>query len=102
MLLKIGLAMMAIALAFAAVTAGVAVGLRDAPEPAIAADPAASSSLEPLIRSYTLEDRAGEAEGQPAPESEPLGLQAQPEQNPEPKQGRESAPEPPPEPQSQA
>ena len=92
--------MMAFALAFAAVTAGIAVGLREAPEPAIAVDPAANSSLEPPVRPYYLEDRAGEAGGQPAPEPRSPEPRAEPEQNRKP--ARESAPEPLPNSQAQA
>jgi hypothetical protein len=102
MLLKVGMAMMAVELAFAAIAAGIAVSLRDEPEPAIAAKPASKSALELLDRSYALEDRAEEAEGQPAPESKPLGPRAEPEQNPVPELARESPPEPPPKPRSQA
>jgi sortase A len=102
MLLKVGIAMMAVALAFAAVVAGIAMSLRVEPELAIAAKPASKSVLESLDRSYALEDRDKEAEGQPVPESGPLGLRAEPEQSPEPVLARESAPEPPPKPRLQA
>jgi sortase A len=106
MLLKVGMVMMAAALAFAAITAGIAVGLRDAPEPAIAAKPASKSSLEPLDRSYTLEDRADASERQPPPEPQPPEQQAKspqtPELKPAPKSAPESSPEPPPKPRSSA
>jgi sortase A len=110
MLLKVGIAMMAVALVFTAIAAGIAVSLRDEPRPAIAAKPASKSALEPPDRSYTLEDRDEQAEGQPAPESEPLGPQAEPEKNRESELAHESAresargsaPDLPPEPRSQA
>jgi sortase A len=101
MLLKVGMAMMAVAMAFTAIAAGIAMSLRDEPKPAIAAKPASKSALESLKRSYTLEDRNEEAEGQPAPESDLLGPRVEPEQNPEPEPARESASEPPPKPRSQ-
>ena len=79
MLLKVGMAMMAVALAFTAVAAGIAVSLHDGWEPAIAAKPASNSAPELL------------GEGQSAPESEPLELQAEPEQKSQPELARESA-----------
>src|SRR3712207_4630844 len=94
MLLKVGMAMMAFALAFAAITAGVAVGLRDTPEPAIAAKPAANSSLEPLVRSSPPDQtKVGKSEAHPPPEPEP---RAGPVRNSQPK------PAPPPKPKVQA
>ena len=106
MLLKVGMVMMAVALAFTAIAAGIAVSLRDEPEAAIAAKPASKSALKPLERSDALEDRAAEAERQPAPESELLEPRVEPELSPEPVSTRESAPEPPPDlppkPRSQA
>ena len=96
MLLKVGMVMMAVALAFTAIAAGIAVSLRDEPEAAIAAKPASKSALDPLDRSYTLKDRDEQAEGQPAPKTEPLGARAESEQKAEPELLRESAPEPPP------
>ena len=70
-------AMMAFTLAF--ITAGLGVRLHDAPEPTIAAKPAANSSLEPLVRSYTP-DQARKPEARPLPEP-----QAEPEHNSDPK-----------------
>jgi sortase A len=100
MLLRVGLAMMAVALAFAAVTVGIAVGLRDEPEPAIAAKPASRSTVEPLVRSYPPEeDRIEVAEAQPAPQPEPRPKpepqpeqQAEPEPRPQPELERETLP----------
>jgi sortase A len=85
MLLKVGMAMMAFALALAAITAGIAVGLRD--EPAVAAKPASKSQVEPLVRSYPSEEvQAEEARAQPEPEprSKPEP-QAEPQAEPKPK-----------------
>jgi sortase A len=93
MLLRVGLAMMAMALAFAAVTAGIAVSLRDEPEPAIAAKPASRSTVEPLVRSYPSEENRVEEAAQPAPRPEPRPKpepRAEPKAEPEPK----SQPEP--------
>src|SRR5215207_7987587 len=105
MLLKVGIVMMAVALAFTAVTSGIAVVVRDKPVSAIAAKPAANSRVQPLVRSYTLEDRAGEAPPPPGEPTEPEakppkegGPKAEPEQDPQPK----PAPEPPPKSQAQA
>ena len=110
MLLKVGIAMMAVALAFTAIAAAIAVSLRNEPKPAIAAKPASKSALDPPNRSYTLEDRAEVAGGQPAPESEPLAPQTEFEQNRQSELAHESArgssrgsaPDLPPEPRSQA
>jgi sortase A len=88
MLLKVGMAMMAVALAFAAITAGVALRLRDAPEPAIAVKPAAKSSLEPLLRSY------------PPDQTQPVESEARPLAKPKPEQKPEPNPEPRPNPES--
>jgi sortase A len=102
MLLKVGMAMMAVALAFTAIAAGVAMSLRDEPKFAIAAKPASKSTLESLNRSYTLEDRNEEAKGEPAPGSKPFGVQTEPEQKAEPGLVSESSSEPPPKARSQA
>ena len=70
--------MMTFALAFAAVTVGIAVALRDEPEPAIAAKPASKSQVEPLVRSYPPEEvKTEEAQAQPEPQPKP---QPEPEQ----------------------
>ena len=96
MLLKVGMALMAVALVFAAVTAGIAIGLRD--EPAIAAKPASRSTVEPLVRSYPPEEnRIEEAEAQPEPQEqpEPKSLaepQSEPQGQPEPKPQLEPEP----------
>jgi sortase A len=100
MLLKMGMALMAVALVFAAVTAGIAVGLRD--EPAIAAKPSSRSTVEPLVRSYPPEeDRIEVAEAQPEPQPKPKPLaepkpepkgQPEPQGRPEPKPERETLP----------
>jgi sortase A len=93
MLLKVGMAMMAFALALAAITAGLAVGLRDEPEPAIAAKPASKSVVEPLVRSYPPEEvQIEEAQAQPEPRPKP---QAEPQ--PEPQAEARSKPQPEPE-----
>jgi sortase A len=86
MLLKAGLAMMTLALAFAAVVA--AVVLLDEPmERTIAARPAAESTVEPLHRSYLPpKPRAEEIEAQPEPEvraSVSHGAGSKPEARPE-------------------
>ncbi|MDQ3588820.1 MAG: sortase [Actinomycetota bacterium] len=84
MLLKVGVAMMAFALALVAITAGVTVALRDEPEPAIAAKPASESEAEPLVRSYPPEKvKVKEVQAQPErlPKPEP---QAQPKPKPQP------------------
>lgn len=95
MLLRVGLAMMAVALAFAAVTAGIAVSLREEPEPAIAAKPASRSTVEPLVRSYPPEEnRVEEAETQPAPRP---GPQPRPEPRAKPEPKSQTKPEPKPE-----
>ena len=47
MLLKVGMAMMALAPAFTAIAAGIAMSLHDEPEPAIAAKPASEPPLKP-------------------------------------------------------
>jgi sortase A len=87
MLLKVGMAMMAFALALAAITAGLAVGLRDEPEPAIAAKPASESEAEPLVRSYPPEKvQVEEAQAQPEPRPKPEP-QAQPKPKPQPDPG---------------
>jgi sortase A len=99
MLLKVGIVMMTVALAFAAVTAGIAVVLRDKPVSAIAAKPAANSRVEPLIRSYTLEDRAGEAQERPLPQSEPPEPKAEPPKEEQPKAEPEQDPQPKPAPE---
>jgi sortase A len=88
MLLKVGMAMMAFALALAAITAGIVVGLRDLPEPAIAAKPASESAVEPLVRSYPPEQVQHE-EAKKQPESEP-----QPEPPPKPEPRAKPQPEP--------
>jgi sortase A len=94
MLLKVGMTMMAFALALAAVTAGLAVGLRDKPEPAIAAKPASESEVEPLVRSYPPEkvqfEKAQEKpEQQPKPEPQ---AQPKPKPQPEPEPEQETLP----------
>jgi sortase A len=84
MLLKVGMGMMAFALALAAITAGLAVGLRDKPEPAIAAKPTSESEAEPLVRSYPPEKvQVEEAQAQPERPSKPEP-QAQPKPKPQP------------------
>src|SRR5215207_3668218 len=89
--------MMAVALAFAAVTVGIAVGLRDETEPAIAAKPASRSTVGPLVRSYPPEeDRIEVAEAQPEPQPKPRPV-AEPQ--PEPKAEPEPRPQPEPEPE---
>ncbi len=50
MLLKVGMAMMAVALAFTAIAAGIAMSLHDEPEPAIAAKPVSESASEPPLK----------------------------------------------------
>ena len=88
MILKVGMAMMAFALALAAITAGITLGLHDEPEPAIAAKPASKPEVEPLIRSYPPEKvQAEEAQAQPEPRPEP---EAEPKPQPEPE--RETLP----------
>jgi sortase A len=83
MLLKVGIVMMTLALAFAAVVAFIA--LNDDPmERAVAAKPAAkaSPSLEPLVRSYPpVKPRVERAEARPAPEPQ---QKPKPEPKPEP------------------
>ena len=84
MLLKVGVAMMAFALALVAITAGIVVGLRDEPEPAIAAKPTSESEAEPLVRSYPPEKvQVEEAQAQPERPSKPEP-QAQPKPKPQP------------------
>jgi sortase A len=95
MLLKVGVAMMVAALAFAAVTVGIIVGIRDQPEPAIAAKPAAtsSSSVEPLVRSYpSVKPQIERAQARPEPEPQPKPV-PEPEPLPEPRPQPEPRPE---------
>ena len=92
MLLKVGMAMMAFALALVAITAGVMVALRDKPESAIAAKPASKSAPEPLVRSYPPE----EVRAQPEPRSKPAPQdesQVEPQAEPKPKPQAEPEPE---------
>src|SRR3712207_5346216 len=90
MLLKVGMAIMTFALALAAVTAGLAVGLRDKPEPAIATKPASESEAEPLVRSYPPEK--GQVEkAQEKPEPKPQA-QPKPKPQPEPQPEQETLP----------
>jgi sortase A len=92
MLLKVGMAMMAFALALAAITAGLAVGLRDKPEPTIAAKPASKSEAEPLVRSYPPEKVQVE-EVQTQPERPPKAeSQAQPKPKSQPQPEQETLP----------
>jgi sortase A len=86
--------MMAFALALAAITAGLAVGLRDEPEPAIAAKPASKSVVEPLIRSYPPEGiQTEEARAQPEPRPKPRAEpQAEPKPKPQPEPEQETLP----------
>jgi sortase A len=85
MLLKVGVAMMVGALAFAAVTVGIVVGIRDQPERAIAAKPEAksSSSVEPLIRSYpSVKPQIERTEPKPVLEVQPQpNAKSKPERN---------------------
>ena len=93
MLLKVGMALMAFALALVAVTAGLAVGLRDEPEKAIAAKPASKSVVEPLVRSYPpegLQTEEAQAQREPRPKQEP---QAEPQAEPKPKPQPQPRPE---------
>ena len=92
MLLKVGMAMMAVALTFAAIVAGIAMSLRDEPEPAIAAKPASKSEVEPLVRSYPPEEvQTEEAQAQPEPRPKP-GTQAEPKPKPQPEPEQETLP----------
>lgn len=50
MLLKVGMAMMALAPAFTAIAAGIAMSLHDEPEFAIAAKPVSESASEPPLK----------------------------------------------------
>ena len=50
MLLKVDMAMMAFALVFTTIAAGIAVSLHDEPEPAIAAKPVSESASEPPLK----------------------------------------------------
>ncbi|MDQ5828138.1 MAG: sortase [Chloroflexota bacterium] len=89
MLLKVGMAMMAFALALVAITAGVTVALRDEPESAIAAKPASESAPEPLVRSYPPEvvQAQPEPRSKPAPRDEPRAEpKPKPQPEPEPEQ----------------
>jgi sortase A len=104
MLLKVGVAMMVAALAFAAVTVGIIVGIRDQPEPAIAAKPAAtsSSSVEPLVRSYpSVKPQIERAQARPEPEPQPKQV-PEPEPRPEPEPQPKPRPEPAREPERNA
>ena len=91
MLLKVGMAMMAFALALAAITAGLTIALRDEPEPAITAEPASKSAPEPLVRSYPPEEVRAQPEprSKPEPQSEP---QAEPRPKPQPEPEQEALP----------
>ncbi len=88
MLLKVGMAMMAFALALVAITTGVVVGLRDEPEAAIVAKPASKSEAEPLVRSYPPQEAQAE-QSQVQPE-----LRPKPEPQAEPKPKPQPGPEP--------
>ena len=99
MLLKVGIAMMAVALAFAAIVAGVAMSMRDDSEPAIAATSASKSAPEPLERSYPRVEELAQPEQQsePQPESSPESPQSSgldgktaPKKTPEPDTSRAS------------
>ena len=94
MLLKVGMAMMAFALALVAITAGIVVGLRDEPEPAIAAKPASESEAEPLVRSYPPEKVQAQPEPRPKLQAEPrLKPEPEAEQRAEPKSRPQPEPE---------
>ncbi len=99
MLLKVGIVMMAFALAFAAIAAGIAIGLRDGPEAALAANPSAEREIEPLPPSYSEEEmRALGVEAQPEPGSTPApgtqqGAEARAEPEPQAGPGASSDPQ---------
>jgi sortase A len=83
MLLKVGISLMAFALAFTVVAVAVTIAFRDKPEEARAVTPEPEPTTEPLIREYLP----------PKPQVKKVEASAQ---APEPQ--RETAPEPPPEP----
>jgi sortase A len=95
MLLKVGMVMMACALALVAITAGIVVGFRDDPGPAIAAKPASESEAAPLVRSYPPEKvQFEEAQAQPERPTKP-----EPQAEPRPKPQAQPKPKPKPDPE---
>jgi sortase A len=100
LLLKIGVVMMAFALAFTVAAVVVAIIVRDEPERVVAAEAAAKSPVEPPVRSYPpLEPREKEAMGA-QPESEPPRPEPEPwPEPPRPKPEPDRRAKPRPEPQ---
>ncbi len=93
MLLKTGIIMMVVALAFAGVVAGIV--LMDKPvESAIAAEPVMEQSFDPLKRVYPEETEVKATSSKPEPEPEP-----EPKPEPESKPEPEPEPSPPPQPE---
>jgi sortase A len=100
-LLKVGVIMMALALALTVVGVVVSVSLRDEPERAVASEKeeaATKSSVEPLVRSYpSVEQRVEEEAKEPYPVARP---EAESASKPKVKPVREPQPEPQPKPES--
>ena len=100
MLLRVGMAMMAFALALTAVAVGVTVVFRDEPEKAVASESSSEPTVEPLVRSKSTVDPWVEKAREPAPVAEPaLVSEPAPEANPAPES--EPRPEPAPEPEQE-
>jgi sortase A len=106
MLLKVGVVMMTLALAFAGVVAVVAFNDGPSPKRTITAKPAAEPSLEPLVRSYSYLPRQVRAEKveprqKPEPQKPEPSTKAKPITRPEPST-KASRPEPQTKPESRA
>ena len=94
MLLKVGVALMAFALAFTAVAVAATVAFRDEPGEARAVASESEPTVEPLVRSRPDVEPWVEKTREPAPEPEPT---VEPTPQPEPKPKPEPRPEPEPE-----
>jgi sortase A len=96
-LLKVGVALMTLAIALTVAAVVAIVALRSEPERAIASEPAsenaAESPVEPLVRSYPpVEPRMGEAKPQPEPEPSRAEPRPERETRPGPKPEQETLP----------